>query len=73
MPLRPYPRDYEGKTLPRAWVKGGMSQMIMPNDQACEVAVDLVRQPAFARNYLSLGTEEIRDVPENFDVRYVIA
>lgn len=61
------------KTLPRAWVKGGMRQMIMPNDQACEVAVDLVRQPAFARNYLSLGTEEIRDVPENFDVRYVIA
>lgn len=34
-----------------------------------EIGVRLLRQPDYAANFFALGSEEIRDVPEVFDVR----
>jgi len=34
-----------------------------------DLAIRLLRQPTYARNFFELGTEEIRDVPEIVDVR----
>jgi hypothetical protein len=53
--------------LPLHWVDL-LLRPTMPDDEGRRVAVELVRQPAFARNFYSLGCEEIRDVPEEFDV-----
>ena len=33
-----------------------------------DIAIDLIRRPTYARNFLELGLEEIRDVPERPDV-----
>jgi pimeloyl-ACP methyl ester carboxylesterase len=54
--------------LPLHWVDLLM-QGTMQDKDGRKVAVELVREPAFARNFFSLGLEEIRDVPEEFDVR----
>jgi pimeloyl-ACP methyl ester carboxylesterase len=53
--------------MPFHWVDILM-QGTMKDKDGRKVAVELVRQPAFARNFFSLGLEEIRDVPEQFDV-----
>lgn len=53
--------------MPLQWVDLLM-QGAMKDKDGRKVAVELVRQPAFARNFFSLGLEEIRDVPEEFDV-----
>jgi pimeloyl-ACP methyl ester carboxylesterase len=53
--------------MPFQWVDILM-QGTMKDKDGRKVAVELVRQPAFARNFFSLGLEEIRDVPEEFDV-----
>ena len=39
------------------------------DDVGRELAVQLLRQPTYARNFFELGTEELRDVPESIDVR----
>ena len=41
----------------------------MNDDHSRGVAAKLLRMPSFARNFGSLGLEEVRDVPERFDVR----
>ena len=53
--------------MPFQWVDLLM-QGTMKDKDGRKLAVELVRQPAFARNFFSLGLEEIRDVPEEFDV-----
>ena len=42
--------------------------LAMKDGESRQIATRLVRQPAFAKNFFSLGLEEIRDVPEAFDV-----
>jgi len=42
--------------------------LAMKDSESRQIATRLVRQPAFAKNFFSLGLEEIRDVPETFDV-----
>lgn len=56
------------KRLPFQWVDR-MMRSTMPDAKGRKVAVELLRQPAFARNFFTLGLEEIREVPEECDVR----
>jgi hypothetical protein len=58
--------------LPQSVVKqAASSSRIMDNVQDRELALGLLRQPTFARNFFELGLEEIRDVPETIDVSQV--
>jgi pimeloyl-ACP methyl ester carboxylesterase len=54
------------KFMPHEWVDCLM-QSSLDNKDARDLAVKLLRQPLFARNFFELGTEEIRDVPERID------
>lgn len=55
------------KFMPYEWVDCVMKSTL--DDEAGRtLAVRLVRQPLFARNFFELGTEEIRDVPREVDV-----
>jgi pimeloyl-ACP methyl ester carboxylesterase len=55
------------KSLPRSVVDRLMRGTI--REQAGrDVAVDLVRQPKFARNFFQLGLEEVRILPQTYDV-----
>ena len=49
-------------------VVDSLFSLTMKDSESRQIATQLVRQPAFARNFFSLGLEEIRDVPETFDV-----
>lgn len=40
----------------------------VPDTEGRRIAVELLRQPKFVENFFRLGLEEIRDVPERFDV-----
>lgn len=40
----------------------------MPQAKDRQLAIDLYSQPPYIRNFLNLGTEEIREVPEIFDL-----
>jgi hypothetical protein len=42
------------------------------DDDGRLLAVQLLRQPTYARNFFNLGTEELRDVPEVIDVSNLI-
>jgi len=55
---------------PRFVADMAMRRSIRDTD-ARNIAVDLIQQPEFAVNFFSLGLEEIRDVPEVFDVRVI--
>jgi pimeloyl-ACP methyl ester carboxylesterase len=55
------------KFMPYEWVDCLMKSAL--DDEAGRIlAVKLLRQPLFARNFFELGTEEIRDVPQEIDV-----
>lgn len=55
-------------SLPKEWVKVYLNKIArVDDDDGRELAANLVTQPAFARNFLELGLEEIRDVPERHD------
>ena len=58
-------RTYKGlpKRLVDAFVKLGIS-----DDKSRDIAVRLLRQPTFVKNFFTLGTEEIRDIPKEVDV-----
>lgn len=45
---------------------------VMDDDKDRDLAVRLLRQPSYARNFFELGTEEIRDVPELVDVSMAV-
>ena len=53
--------------LPYLWVDYLMRSYFEDNNGR-EIATRLVRQPQFARNFFELGTEEVRDVPEEVDI-----
>jgi pimeloyl-ACP methyl ester carboxylesterase len=56
------------KQLPRSL----LNEMLKPaigDASSREITVSLIRQPRMAANYVHLGTQEIRDVPQLFDVR----
>ena len=53
--------------LPREWVDHAMTETV-PDGDARDIAVDLVRLPTFARNFFELGGEEIRELPQKTDV-----
>jgi hypothetical protein len=40
----------------------------MPDSASRRLSAELAQQPAFARNFFALGLEEVRDIPETFDV-----
>jgi pimeloyl-ACP methyl ester carboxylesterase len=52
--------------LPREWVDYLMTPTV-PDKDGRNVAVNLVRLPKFAKNFFELGTEEIRDIPQEAD------
>jgi pimeloyl-ACP methyl ester carboxylesterase len=56
------------KRMPIGWVDDMMKSTIQ-DKTGRELAVHLLRQPHFARNFFELGTEEIRDLPDVPDVR----
>jgi pimeloyl-ACP methyl ester carboxylesterase len=58
--------NYTISKLPMKWLES-LPIMEEPKDQ--QLALALLRQPWFARNFFQLGTEEIRDVSEGIDVR----
>ena len=58
------------KVMPYSWVDLVMKSII-DDKVGRDLAVGLVRQPCFAQNFLELGTEEVRDVPEEIDVSVV--
>jgi len=49
------------------WVVDLLLRGTIKDPRGRRIASQLVRQPAFARNFFTLGTEEIRDVPKVFD------
>jgi pimeloyl-ACP methyl ester carboxylesterase len=51
------------KRLVSAFVKLGVS-----DENSRDIAVRLLRQPTFVKNFFTLGTEEIRDIPKDVDV-----
>lgn len=55
------------KRMPPRWVNDLM-ESDFHDTEGRELAVKLLREPRFARNFFELGTEEIRDVPEETDV-----
>jgi hypothetical protein len=58
------------RALPKQWVDI-LAKSTFDDDTGRDLAVQLLRQPPYARNFFELGTEEIRDVPETVDVRIV--
>ena len=58
------------KNLPQEFVET-MNQYTFEDKDGLHLAVQLLRQPNFAGNFPWLGSEEIRDVPEVVDVRYM--
>mmetsp|Transcript_24787 Transcript_24787/g.72613 ORF Transcript_24787/g.72613 Transcript_24787/m.72613 type:complete len:368 (-) Transcript_24787:224-1327(-) len=55
-------------SLPEEWIDFYLKQFArVDDDEGRELAVKLVRQPVFARSFLELGLEEIREVPERHD------
>jgi hypothetical protein len=58
------------RVLPPHWVDYLLDKLSSFDDQEGRtLAVRLLRQPWYAKNFFELGTEEIRDVPETVDVR----
>lgn len=55
------------RVLPKAWVNA-LVKLSIHDDKTGDIAVRLMRQPTFARNFFTLGTEEIRDIPKDIDV-----
>uniref|UniRef100_A0A7S2UIV0 AB hydrolase-1 domain-containing protein n=1 Tax=Attheya septentrionalis TaxID=420275 RepID=A0A7S2UIV0_9STRA len=56
------------KSLPRTWIDVYMERMAGVEDaKGRQLAIDIAQQPTFAKNFLMLGTEEIRDIPEVHD------
>lgn len=49
-----------------------MLKRTAPDDRGRDLAVRLLQHPTFIRNFFELGTEELRDVPQLPDVRYVV-
>jgi pimeloyl-ACP methyl ester carboxylesterase len=45
-----------------------MLRLKLRDEQSRSIGVSLIRAPDYATNFFTLGTEEIRDVPEIFDV-----
>jgi pimeloyl-ACP methyl ester carboxylesterase len=57
------------KLLPKDWVDALFKfRKNIHHDNARDIAVRLIRQPTFVRNFFTLGTEEIRNIPKNIDV-----
>lgn len=57
------------KRLPK-WLVNRSVQLSI-RDEACrKTTVSLIRQPLMASNFFLLGLQEIRDLPELFDVRF---
>ncbi|KAL3934617.1 MAG: hypothetical protein SGARI_003312 [Bacillariaceae sp.] len=52
------------KSLVDAFVKLGIH-----NDGTRDIAVRILREPQFIKNFFMLGTEEIRDIPRDIDVK----
>ena len=50
------------------WVKEYVLQKHVPDQKGRVLAVNLVEHPTFVRNFLELGTEEVRDLPQLPDV-----
>jgi pimeloyl-ACP methyl ester carboxylesterase len=57
------------KQLPRSLLNE-MLKPAMGDASSREITVSLLRQPRMAANFFHLGTQEIRDVPQLFDVRF---
>lgn len=56
------------KSLPRTWIDFYMERVAGVEDpKGRQLAIDIVQQPTFAKNFLMLGTEEVRDIPEVHD------
>mmetsp|Transcript_32887 Transcript_32887/g.55117 ORF Transcript_32887/g.55117 Transcript_32887/m.55117 type:complete len:418 (-) Transcript_32887:1029-2282(-) len=58
-------RTYQA--LPKSWVDAFV-KLNIHDDKTRDIAVRLLRQPAFVRNFFTLGTEEIRDIPKDTDI-----
>jgi pimeloyl-ACP methyl ester carboxylesterase len=57
------------KQLPRSLVNE-MLKPSMKDASGRDITISLLRQPWMAANFFHLGTQEIRDVPQLFDVRF---
>jgi pimeloyl-ACP methyl ester carboxylesterase len=55
------------KILPVSWLDFFV-RLSIQDDTINEIALRLLRQPTFAKNFFQLGTEEIRDIPSEIDV-----
>lgn len=55
------------RILPKALVNA-IVKMGIRDDKARDIAVQLLRQPTFVRNFFTLGSQEIRDIPKDVDV-----
>lgn len=44
---------------------------VVPDEEGRKLSVDLVQNPTFVRNFLELGTEEIRTLPQLIDVSFI--
>jgi hypothetical protein len=61
------------KSLPRTWIDFYMKRVAGVEDaKGRQLAIDIVQQPTFAKNFLMLGTEEVRDIPEVHDVSTIL-
>lgn len=56
------------RVLPKPWVDK-LTKLAFEDEVGRDLALKILRQPSFARNFFELGTEEIRDVPETLGVR----
>ncbi|KAL7576934.1 hypothetical protein ACA910_006691 [Epithemia clementina (nom. ined.)] len=55
-------------TTTNSWWRDALLQRLFPNEAGRAVLARLLSLPEFARNFFTLGCEEIRDIPEVFDV-----
>ena len=55
--------------VPKDWIDAYLNKTLGIHDyEGRELALNLVCQPVFAKNFLELGLEELREVPERYDV-----
>ncbi|KAL3915197.1 MAG: hypothetical protein SGILL_005761, partial [Bacillariaceae sp.] len=55
------------KALPKSWVDTFV-KMGIHDDKTRDIALQILRDPKFIKNFFMLGTEEIRDIPRDIDV-----
>jgi pimeloyl-ACP methyl ester carboxylesterase len=56
------------KALPMPWVDA-LVKMGIHADKTRDIALKILREPRFVKNFFMLGTEEIRDIPREVDIK----